>query len=381
MAKAKKTKSKAEAKRRVYVSILLDESSSMSHLTRTVIEQCNIQLRGLRAEAQRTGIETLVTVARFDYPKNTYSAGDHCARVIIPPTNVLGVREITPGDYSPRGNTALMDAVSELIDFQSQQPYAKELDTSFLFFVMTDGQENGSRFMTPAAFAAKIKLNQGTDRWTFAFQVPPGDKHYVTRLGVHEGNVTEWEGTVAGLRGATIQTMSGTQTYFNSAAAAPIGKAVSSSAFYVNTDLSGVSAKQVAKKLDDVSDRLKDYVVAKEATVKEFVEAKTKKPYVIGAAYYQLMKPEKVQPQKQVLIQEKGKKAVWGGPEARALIGLPANAHAKVTPGNHANYDIFVQSASVNRKLPRGTKVLVDTKMSQGVAPTWDHTAVVPKPY
>jgi hypothetical protein len=41
------------------------------------------------------------------------------------------------------------------------------------------------------------------------------------------------------------------------------------------------------------------------------------------------------------------------------MIGLPANADAKVEPGNHANYDIFVQSTSVNRKLPRGTKLIV----------------------
>lgn len=31
---------------------------------------------------------------------------------------------------------------------------------------------------------------------------------------------------------------------------------------------------------------------------------------------------------------------------------------AQVKPGNHANFDIFVQSTSFNRKLVRGTKLL-----------------------
>jgi hypothetical protein len=56
---------------------------------------------------------------------------------------------------------------------------------------------------------------------------------------------------------------------------------------------------------------------------------------------------------------EKGSKAIYGGNAARSLIGLPYGAEAKVEPGNHANYDIFVQSTSTNRKLVRGTKLLV----------------------
>lgn len=71
------------------------------------------------------------------------------------------------------------------------------------------------------------------------------------------------------------------------------------------------------------------------------------------------MKPEKVQGSKKVLLVEKGKPEVWAGSQARQMIGLPIAADAKVEPGNHANYDIFVQSTSVNRKLPRGTKIIV----------------------
>jgi len=97
----------------------------------------------------------------------------------------------------------------------------------------------------------------------------------------------------------------------------------------------------------------------KEEVIKDFVEKKTRRPYVIGTAYYQLMKTEKVQAGKGVILVEKGKPQVWAGQAARAMIGLPAGSDAKVEPGNHANYDIYVQSTSVNRKLPRGTKLIV----------------------
>lgn len=54
-------------------------------------------------------------------------------------------------------------------------------------------------------------------------------------------------------------------------------------------------------------------------------------------------------------------KRQWSGMPGRALVGLPTDGvtYSKVNPGNHANYDIFVKSNSVNRKLVRGTTLLV----------------------
>ncbi len=73
---------------------------------------------------------------------------------------------------------------------------------------------------------------------------------------------------------------------------------------------------------------------------------------------------------------EKGKKAIWGGKEARHLIGLPDDKDAKVTAGNMSNYDIFIQSTSVNRILVRGTKLIWDKNHTKNSKPTWDHTVV-----
>ena len=79
--------------------------------------------------------------------------------------------------------------------------------------------------------------------------------------------------------------------------------------------------------------------------------------YQIGNAYYLLMKPEKVQHHKQIILREKGKEAVYAGLDARHILGLPS-VDVKVKPGDHANWDIFIQSTSVNRKLIQGTKLV-----------------------
>jgi len=40
------------------------------------------------------------------------------------------------------------------------------------------------------------------------------------------------------------------------------------------------------------------------------------------------------------------------------LLGLPEVGSVAVNPGDHGNFNIFVQSTSVNRKLVAGTKAL-----------------------
>jgi hypothetical protein len=120
-----------------------------------------------------------------------------------------------------------------------------------------------------------------------------------------------------------------------------------------------VTPTKLKRELEDVASECSVYTVTAEEEISDFVERKTRKLYVRGSAYYQLTKNEIVQPNKKVLIMEKGKRAIYGGVEAREMIGLPDGAKAKVTPGNHANYDIFVQSTSSNRKLVRGTKLIV----------------------
>lgn len=247
-------------------------------------------------------------------------------------------------NYTCDGLTALYDAVTKAITL------VDDGKTPALVIILTDGHENASKVKADE-LSARIRKLQATDRFTFAFMVPPGYADFMVRqLGVPAGNVTEWEGTQKAFDAVTHTTQVATVSYFTARAA---GK-TSVDTFYSNAD--GVTSSDINKL--GVVRGVKIYEVPREVDIRDFVESKGH-TYVPGNAAYQLTKPEIVQENKALFITEKGKKTVRSG-DVRGLLGLPTGK-IKVIPGNHANYDIFVQSRSVNRKLVRGTRLLYTT--------------------
>ena len=100
------------------------------------------------------------------------------------------------------------------------------------------------------------------------------------------------------------------------------------------------------------------FPVHQKEQIAPFIERMTNRSYRLGEAFYQLTKPEKIQPQKSIaLYQRKGHK-VYVGKDARYLLGLP-DYEVKVSPTVHPDYDIYVQSTSVNRNLMPSTSVLL----------------------
>ncbi len=80
--------------------------------------------------------------------------------------------------------------------------------------------------------------------------------------------------------------------------------------------------------------------------------------YKKGHAYYELTGPETVQAAKSLVILDKATDKLFGGDQARALLGLPIGSSCRVKPGDHGNDAIFVESTSINRKLDPGTTLL-----------------------
>lgn len=338
-----------------HIALALDNSGSMSRIRDAAKNAYNSVLSEIQRNASATGQKTLVTQILFgDSAVLTDSARE--AAVVRPLV-----------DYLPRESTALWDGVGLAIETLPKHASPEE-DNAFLVIVVTDGYENNSLVFDSGKLSTLIGQKYATGRWTFTFQVPRGSTSLITGpLGIPAGNVREWEQTEEGARDVGRSTSFGTQTFY---AARSAGKTKVDD-FYVNTNLKA-TPKQVAAKLDDISDRFNLYEVRAEEPIKPLVERRTRKPYVMGSAYYLLTKTETIQPQKSVLVMSKGKKAVWGGQQARDLIGLPQGRTCKATPGNHGEYNIFIQSTSTNRRLPRGTKVLVDTSHLTPSKGTWE---------
>lgn len=326
-----------------YVAIVLDRSTSIRDygLTNQVIQTFNSLKDTLQKKSALKNQDTYVTLLTF-------------ASVVDEPAykhaNVNLIPNLSEDTYRPNGNTCLFDAVAKAVEIFDQVPVDEQ--TSFVVMVFTDGEENKSVYMTAAALKQVIVNRENKGNWTFTFQLPHKTASFCRQFGVSEDNVSGWEATVAGTQEMGQTTCGGIETYMDDRAT---GSKQTKTFFKVTPDLSGVNVK---KELDDLAGQYHIYMVQSESIIRNFVEGKTGKDYIPGTAYYQLVKPEKVQPSKEVLIKEKNGKKIYGGQGARDLIGLP-NGHAKITPGNHDNYDIFIQSKSVNRILPRGSGLLL----------------------
>ena len=337
-----------------YVGISRDHSGSMKSITGAATDDYNRTIDSIRTAAENKGIDVIVNVIKCGvwtsgyYAKNTLESVNSSISVLKP---------LKESDYDAQGQTTpLWDAVGQLIDIMKNVPDAKDPSVSFTITVITDGKENNSQKYTAYQIGSEIKKLQATDRWSFTFRVPHGYKKELTLLGIPAGNILEWETTERGMNVATEATARGFDTYYSNIKAG----VNSTGTFY--TDMAGVSSREVKQALNDISKQVRfwDVTDAKGAAIRTFCEGRLRnEPFLKGAAFYQLTKTEnEVQEYKRIAIVDKSSGKVYSGPEARTLLGLPDYGTVKVAPGDHGKYDIYIQSTSVNRKLPVGSKVM-----------------------
>ncbi|MCT9011453.1 vWA domain-containing protein [Streptomyces sp. NPDC054766] len=335
-----------------HVALVLDASSSMSHLSRKVVEVADQQIAYLARRSRELDQETRVTV---------YVFADKVECVIYD-KDVLRMPSLKQL-YRVGGMTALLAAAlkSQHELAQTAQLYG---DHSFLTFVLTDGQENASHRSPDApvrnprelvtAVAQMIATQE--DNWTLAVLVPDQmGKREAMQCGFPRDNIAVWDATStqgleeAGqvIREATEKFMMGrTQGIRGSRAVFSVG------AEAVNKDT--IKAAGLAA-VDPSGYRL--IPVTRDAAIRDWV-VECGHTYRTGGAFYQLSKPEKIQARKQIAVLEKKTDRVYSGPEARALLGLP-DVEVRVKPDHNDDFTIFVQSTSVNRKLVPNTRLLL----------------------
>jgi hypothetical protein len=76
-------------------------------------------------------------------------------------------------------------------------------------------------------------------------------------------------------------------------------------------------------------------------------------------AHYLLVKSERVQAGKRVLVRDTVDGQIYGGTNARTLLGLPDGAgEIRVRPDKSKRFEVYVQSNASNRKVRKGEFVL-----------------------
>lgn len=334
-----------------YIGFARDHSASMRSLVRHAERDYNSTITSVRDAALKENQDTIVSVVELGY-------GDtDKVRHVVTNSNITALQPLFEGEYRANGRgTPLFDAVGELISEFQNKPDANNADVSFLIMVTTDGQENASRNWTAHRIAETIKKLQGTDRWTFVFRVPHGYANELARMGIPAANILEWEQTQRGVEVAAHRTSEAFTSYFSARSAGER----STKTFY--TSVANVTEADV-KQLGDISAEVSLFpVAAKEQgmMIRDFVEKRLGgKPMLKGAAFYQLVKTEeKVQGHKLIAIRDKDTGAIYCGPQARDLIGLPRGMDARVKPDTAGKWQVFVQSTSVNRKVDANTSIM-----------------------
>ncbi|MFD5421088.1 VWA domain-containing protein [Streptomyces sp. NPDC127069] len=335
-----------------HVALVLDASSSMSHLSSKVVEVADQQIAYLARRSQELDQETRVTVYVF---ANTVECVIYDKDVLRMPS----LKQL----YRVGGMTALLAATlkSQRELAQTAQLYG---DHSFLTFVLTDGQENASHRCPDApsrdprtlvdALATMIETQQ--DNWTLAVLVPDQmGKREAMQCGFPKDNIAIWDATsTRGLEEAGQVIQEATEKFMVGRTKGIRG---SRAVFSTGADAVNKETIKAAGLIPVDQARYELIAVDRAAGIREWV-VECGHAYRTGGAYYQLSKSEKVQARKQIAVVEKKTDRVYTGPEARALLGLP-DAEVRVKPDQNDEFTIFVQSTSVNRKLVANTRLLL----------------------
>lgn len=335
-----------------HVALVLDASSSMSHLSGKVVEVADEQIAYLARRSQELDQETRVTV---------YVFADKVECVIYD-KDVLRMPSLKQ-TYRVGGMTALLAATlkSQRELAQTAQLYG---DHSFLTFVLTDGQENASHRCPDAPARNPRELVQAVatmietqaDNWTLAVLVPDQmGKREAMQYGFPKDNIAIWDATsTRGLEEAGKVILKATEDFM-------VGrtKGIRGSRKVFSTGAEAVNKETIeAAGLTPVEPSQYQLLpVDREAAIREWIVA-AGHTYRTGGAFYELSKSEKVQARKQIAVLEKKTDRVFSGPAARALLGLP-DSEVRVKPDHNDDFTIFVQSTSVNRKLVPNTRILL----------------------
>src|SRR5215203_2447863 len=174
-----------------HISLVVDKSGSMGHLSSKVVEVFDTELARLKQRSIDLDQETRISIYLFDDK----------IEVLTFDMDVMRFTSLK-GYYKIGGQTALLDAVTRSIEDNTKLP---ELygDHAFLMYAITDGMENASRVKS-TTFVSMLK-NLPVN-WTVACLVPnPQSRFEAQKFGFHPEAIAQWDTSTTGLEAAGKQ--------------------------------------------------------------------------------------------------------------------------------------------------------------------------------
>ena len=341
-----------KSKLQTHVAFCIDESGSVSSIIKPLVEAYNQTVTDIRTSVLDEGQEASMTAMAF---------GDRVLkhRILYLGQQVQTVKPLSEDDFNPSGMTPLFDSVWRAIKKLEELDDGKP-DTSFVVSVITDGHENQSIDPGVPTTVREIEKKTGTDRWTFTFLVPHGNEDEFSRsFNIPRGNVQGWDTkTARGTKQAGIVTAASYNQFFKEKTVRGIGKKMSSKSFYSST--ADLTVRTARSELSEITKQVEFITHVRDGAKIKDVILDAGHEWIKGAAFYQLVKTEKkVQDYKLVALRVKTSGKVYCGEQAREMLGIGgAQGTVRLVPGDHGKFDVFIQSTSVNRKIPAGSEVL-----------------------
>lgn len=233
-AAAKKTAAprtrKKKGIKKTYIALVVDRSGSMASIEQSAFNAINEQLMQIKANAHLTG-ETYVSYIQFD----------DTPEIVFHHKDANTLEKITPAQFSPRGSTAIRDAMGRTIE-KLQEGVVETDDTAYLVILISDGEENASRVVSPEQISALTKTLQDSGRWTFTYMMSnltiDQMSRFTSTMNAAMGNVATFTADSMGMMTGSLAMRTSLDSYSNSRGAGNL----SVSNFYSNT-VTGVSTE------------------------------------------------------------------------------------------------------------------------------------------
>lgn len=162
---------------KVHVAMILDESGSMAPQWDDTIGGANTYFENLKKDSE---VDYSISITKFDTVYTTLATN-------VPITEVP---LIDKRNYSPRGMTALYDAVGRTL--QSLESVVQDNEKAMVV-IITDGAENSSREHTHATIRPWIERLQAKGNWTFVYLGAVEDAWAnASQMGLNIGNVASY---------------------------------------------------------------------------------------------------------------------------------------------------------------------------------------------
>ena len=149
-------------KQKTIYHIVVDKSGSMSDCIEQTINGFNEQINKIK-ELELQFPEQLMTIGLTTF--NTYV--DH--KYFMEPTKLA--YSMNRENYMPNASTAMLDAMGETMKELSrlQEVSNREMPTTIVMVILTDGYENASRRYSLNDVKQMIEEREATGSWTFSF--------------------------------------------------------------------------------------------------------------------------------------------------------------------------------------------------------------------